>query len=255
MNNLSLLQKNLSDMSELFTTRMASFEDSLKSRSNPQDITSLATDFTNFKMLIWKAVAGLKTQLDLVAGTLDDIEMKSRANILLLHGVQEEEEEDLSELCVRLCKDKLSIVGITKKSFSACFRLGVNNNASNPRPIVMRFMDHHTRNQVWLAKKLLKGSGLTLSEFLTGYRHAVFVEARKELGVKGCWTSNGRIVIVCPDGARRKIVSMAEFRAFQAEFPKTHCESSRSTTAAGSSPSGKLEQRPKRGTRALPKPK
>ncbi|KAL4721307.1 hypothetical protein ACJJTC_012847 [Scirpophaga incertulas] len=57
-------------------------------------------------------------------------------------------------------------------------------SAKKTRPILVRFMSTHHRQTVWEAKTALKGSGVTLSEFLTQTRHGVFLDARRHFGFK-----------------------------------------------------------------------
>lgn len=202
-------------MTELFSSKMASFEESL-STSTPKgniDTTVLASEFSTFKSFIWKAVSGLKAQMELVFNTLDGLEMKSRANILLLHGLPENKVENIPALIANVCSEKLGLQEVSAQSFDACIRLGQKRDSEKPRPVLLRFHNLHCRSQVWAAKKKLKGSGLTLSEFLTSARHSVFVEARKAVGVSRSWTSDGKIVVVDSDGNRRRITSMTELRA------------------------------------------
>ncbi|XP_063373843.1 uncharacterized protein LOC134661632, partial [Cydia amplana] len=136
-----------------------------------------------------------------------------RSNILLLHGVPEAQDEVVVETVTSICQDKLQLQGISESSFIVCHRLGKSMSKKKPRAVLIKFVCLRTRNAVWSAKKLLKGSGYTVSEFLTGARHAVFVEARRVYGVKGSWTSDGKRVVVCPDGSRRKITTLAELQA------------------------------------------
>lgn len=220
MDRLTQLHQNMDEMTQMFASKMKSFEESL-SRSPAKDVSSLASEFQIFKTFIWKAVTGLKTQMELVLESLDSIEMKSRANILLLHGVVEKNDEDIPSDFIKLCKGALNLSNFVPHSLCLAFRLGRNISSTKPRPILLRFMDQQVRNTVWAAKKRLKGSGLTLSEFLTNVRHAVFVEARKSLGIKGCWTSgSGKVVVVRPNGEKIRVMKMADLRSVLEEHAR-----------------------------------
>ncbi|KAI5651301.1 hypothetical protein NE865_00545 [Phthorimaea operculella] len=211
MDRIAALSKNMNDLADLFTSKLAQFEKSIPPA--PQDNSTLASDFYAFKDFIMTAVANLKTQIELIYHSLEDIEMKSRSNTLLLHGLMEKDDEDLTQHISSMCHNQLQLASITADSFSACHRIGRNMSAEKPRPIVIRFACYKARQDVWLAKSKLKGTGLTLSEFLTPSRHALFLEARKALGVKGCWTMDGRIVAACPNGKRRRIGTMSDLAA------------------------------------------
>ncbi|XP_063385000.1 uncharacterized protein LOC134671160 [Cydia fagiglandana] len=211
MDLLSKLQKEMNSMKELFNSRMATFENSISTQAPAPP--AVRDDFNSFKDFIGKMVSGLQNQMDIVLKTLEEMETRSRAGILLLHGVPEAEGEIAPSKVTDICQNRLQLSDITTNSFVSCHRLGKNKAASKPRAILIKFSCSRTRDVVWAAKKLLKGSGFTLSEFLTNTRHAVFLEARRIYGVKGSWTSDGRIVVVCPDGSRHKITTMDELRA------------------------------------------
>lgn len=84
-------------------------------------------------------------------------------------------------------------------------------------------MEH--RQLVWDSKKTLKGTGITISEFLTQARHRVFAAARKHFGMPNCWSMEGKIVIICPDKSRRKIETASELQDLFAKFPSTAADS------------------------------
>ncbi|XP_063373605.1 uncharacterized protein LOC134661443 [Cydia amplana] len=211
MDLLSQLQKEMNSMKEFFNARMATFENSISTQAPAPP--AVPDDFNSFKDFIGKKVSGLQNQMDIVLKTLEEMETRSWAGILLLHGVPEAEGEIVPSKVTDICQNRLQLSDITTNSFVSCHRLGKNKAASKPRAILMKFSCSRTRDVVWAAKKLLKGSGFTLSEFLTNTRHAVYLEARGIYGVKGSWTSDGRIVVVCPDGSRHKITTMDELRA------------------------------------------
>ncbi|KAJ8708269.1 hypothetical protein PYW07_010394 [Mythimna separata] len=173
-------------------------------------------------------MSALKTQLELLTVGLDRHEMASRRQVLILHGLAEQKDEDHKSQAVSTIKDKMKIVNISSSDISSCHRLGADS--SRPRPLLIRFNGHNLRSEVWRSKTLLKGSGLVISEFLTKPRHDVFLNARKHFGVKQCWTSEGRIIILLPDKSRRKIESAAELQQLVALFPVASNTSSEKTS-------------------------
>lgn len=93
-------------------------------------------------------------------------------------------------------------------------RPGKNVAMVKPRLIFLRFSDHRLYQRVWAAKCGLETTGITLSEFLTASRCPVFVEARKTRGVKGCWSMDGKIIVVYFDGMKKVVTTMSELSAF-----------------------------------------
>ncbi|CAH2071214.1 unnamed protein product, partial [Iphiclides podalirius] len=84
------------------------------------------------------------------------------------------------------------------------------------------FAPYKKRSEVWENKTCLKGSGVTLSEFLTKSRHEVFKRARIHFGVKDCWTSEDRIVVLLPNKSRRRIERMSELEELIQRYPTPH---------------------------------
>lgn len=215
------LTNSLEEMSSMFSDRMQKYDDDLKnattSESSHKSIQSLSRDFTEFKCLIWKTVGMLKKQIELLTKGLDKHEMLSRRNMLLVHGVAEQNDINCILQITKLLTDKLKISDFSASDIQTCHRLGTNTN--KPRPILIRFHNYAIRNEVWRKKTLLKGTKLTISEFLTKTRHDVFVSARKHFGMKQCWSSEGKIVIQLPDKTRRKVEYATELHNLITQFP------------------------------------
>ncbi|KAJ2953232.1 hypothetical protein O0L34_g812 [Tuta absoluta] len=211
MDRIAELSKNMDNLAALFTSKLAHFEQSIPPAQ--QDNSKLASEFNEFKTFIMAAVSNLKAQIELIYLSLEDIEMRSRSNVLLLHGLPEKKDESLIQVITSICNNQLQIPNVTISSLKACHRLGRNASVEIPRPVLIRFYVNDARHEVWLAKRKLKGTGFTLSEFLTPARHALFLETRKALGVRDCWTMDGKIVAVCPDGKRRKIGSKTDLES------------------------------------------
>lgn len=134
--------------------------------------------------------------------------MRSRRKFLLIHGVPEPKSEDTSVSAVKTLTEHIDIV-VSHENISRSFRLG-QPLEDKPRPLLVKFRDISTRDKIWKAKSSLKGSGITLSEFLTRARRDLFMAARQRLGISKCWTRDGHIFVIDADEKRHKIISMAE---------------------------------------------
>lgn len=221
------LSNCMEELSATFTTRMDTYEEDLKNVSNNEashkTIASLSRDFMDFKCFIWKTMSALKTQMELLTVGLDRHEMASRRQVLLLHGLPEQKDEDHTSQAVLTLTDEMKIENISSSDITSCHRLGVDSG--KPRPLLIRFHSYNLRSEVWRNKTRLKGSGLVLSEFLTKPRHDLFLAARKHFSVKQCWTSDGKINIMLPDKSRRKIESATELQQLVARFPAATSDS------------------------------
>lgn len=196
-------------MAEQFNTTMKNFQQDLQKANSPVTTSSLATDFAAFKSFVITALNCLQRQVELFTCEFDRLEMRSRRKMLLLHGVPEEKSEDTSARVTSLIAEHLDIDQFSTTSIKTSYRLG-RRTEKKPRPIVVKFADVPVRNKVWFAKTKFKGTGITQSEFLTKSRHGVFVAARQHFGVNKCWTRDGVIYVVAPDGSRHKVERMLD---------------------------------------------
>lgn len=205
------INKSLFAMAEMFNSKMDKFQKDLhkSSTSSPVSPASLASEFDTFKAFIISALDTLQRQVEFLGREIDRQEMRRRRKMLLFHGVSEEKTEDLTSRVVGLVADRLLVSNFSSSSIKSSYRLGQSSN-NKPRPIVVKFSDISVRDKVWFAKTKLKGSGITQSEFLTKSRHDVFLEARSRFGINKCWTRDGYIHILAPDGSRHKVECFSE---------------------------------------------
>ncbi|XP_026323505.1 uncharacterized protein LOC113232862 [Hyposmocoma kahamanoa] len=217
------LASNLDDLQKMFESRMGDYEAKLQaSDTSPahRNIASLSQDFSEFKCFVLQTMSKLKAQIELISLGLDRHETFLRKKVLLFHGVAENKEEQLNSVIVKLLHNQLHLAEIHEKHLLACHRLGPwRSSQSKPRAVLVRFGDFELRRSVWDSKTALKGSGITISEFLTKARHSTFIAARKHFGVNRCWSTEGKIMIVLPDKTRTKVEAMAELRPLIARFP------------------------------------
>lgn len=209
--NMEAIKDSLTAMNEMFNMKMNEFQQELHKSSSPITASSLAADFNNFKSFTLSALNTLQRQVELISHEMDRQEMRRRKKMLLFHGVAEEKSEDLLDRVVTVIGDNLDLTDFSSSSIRSSYRLG--HPSEKFRPIVVKFMDVVTRNKVWYAKTKLKGTGVTLSEFLTKPRHTAFLEARKRFGVTKCWTRDGNIHVITPDGTKHKIEYLSELES------------------------------------------
>lgn len=209
------LKGTLSAMSELFNSRMAEFQQELQKSSTSTTAPStstLASEFASFKKFIASALETVQRQVEFLGREIDRLEMKRRRKMLLLHGVPEEQSENVEAVVIAAINKKLNVAECTPSSISRCQRLGRPTDKKT-RPVLVKFREVPVRDKVWFAKTKFKGSGFTLSEFLTKTRHSVFMQARQRFGVSKCWTRGGQIYILAPDGSHHQVDSLADLDA------------------------------------------
>ncbi|KAJ2937526.1 hypothetical protein O0L34_g19031 [Tuta absoluta] len=194
------VQMTLENMSKLFTAQMARFESGRK-------VSDIPDDYAEFKSFVVTALESLHQQIDLLASEVDQQEIRSRRKMLLFHGVQESANQDSISEVLNLCQSSLGLADITTADINRTHRLGKPGNGK-PRPLLVKFTSMVMRSKVWAAKTGLKGSGVTISEFLTKQRHGVFMAAREQFGVSKSWTRDGTIIVLTKDGSKRHITTM-----------------------------------------------
>lgn len=222
--DLSLsMSSNIEEIIRTFSTRMEEYDDKLQklatSAANPSspDLAVLTQDFLNFKSLVWKALALLKSQSECMALGLERHEAFMRKKVLLLHGIPEELNMTPVAKVTSIFCNQMGLADFSSNCIETCYRLG--NSKDKSRPILLRFRDLQYRQQIWENKTTLKGTGYTVSEFLTKSKHQVFMEARKHFGIKNCWSSDAKIIILLPDKTRSKVEMMSELKKLILRFP------------------------------------
>ena len=164
---------------------------------------------------------------------IDNLEQYSRRNCLILTGCQEkqaksqlythdldvieqkdQEEENTDEIVLDVFRNIMGMrIGIDE--VERTHRLGrkayINSTREDRlpksgRPIIIKFSAYRKRQEIFSNKKKLKGSDLLLTENLTKTRMHLLTKAREIVGVKNCWTVDGRIVAIRRD---KKIVTIS----------------------------------------------
>ncbi|XP_048484577.1 uncharacterized protein LOC119693580 [Plutella xylostella] len=203
------IKETIAEMMGQLNTRMASFEAQINKSPASPSASGLAVEFAAFRSFTVSAFNILQKQVEMLARGMDHLDMRSRRKILLIHGVPETKGENVVNAAVRVITGHIEEPELlSPKDVTRSHRMG--RLGDKPRPILVKFKDLTLRNKVWFSKAKLKGSGVTLSEFLTKPRHQAFMEARQRVGVKQCWTRDGCVVVLGADGKQHRIVSLAE---------------------------------------------
>lgn len=200
---MDAIQQSLNVMMEAFHKRLDSIEGQLPG-TTPVPSGGLAEEFANFKAFVVASFRAIQGQISLLAQQVDQAETHSRRKILLLHGLPEDLNEDTSKVLAATLVEQLKLAKFSVADISRCHRMG-RAATGRPRPVLFKLRDVTVREQIWSVKTALKNTGLTLSEFLTKTRHDLFMSARRVLGISRCWTRQGHVYALGPDGARRRI--------------------------------------------------
>ncbi|CAH0713412.1 unnamed protein product, partial [Brenthis ino] len=197
------IKESLSALTDLFNTRMNDFQQDLNKSSTPVTNHALPAEFSSFRSFILSVLNTLQRQVECLALEIDRQEMRRRHKMILFLGVPEKSAEDTTARVTSLVAEHLDLTNFSSASIKDSYRLG--RSSDKPRPIVVKFSDVAVRNKVWYSKTKLKGTGITQSEFLTKSRHNTFLEARQRFGIGKCWTRDGYIHVIAPDGSRHRV--------------------------------------------------
>ncbi|XP_039747912.1 uncharacterized protein LOC120625066 [Pararge aegeria] len=207
---MDTIKQSLQELSQHFNTTMAEFQHNLSTSIPATSPTSnISAQFSMFRTFVLSALENLQQQVEHLSKQQDKLEMNSRRKILLVYGIPDVNGEDTLKLVVKTLSDHLNMPDLSVADVSRCHRMG-SIKSGKQRAILLKFKQLSLRNQVWYDKTKLKGTGITLSEFLTRDRHAIFMEARQRFGVSKCWTKDGSIFVVQSNGSRRRIVAKSE---------------------------------------------
>ena len=125
---------------------------------------------------------------------VDELEQYSRRNYLLLHGVQENKNENTDNIVLKTMSEELDIK-IEENDLDRTNRIGSRNKeAGKPPAIIVKFTRYAIQNKIYSNKKKLKGKNVLITESLTSRRYNFLKEAQEKYGVKNVWTSDGRIL-------------------------------------------------------------
>lgn len=200
---------------------VASFEARLSggSATTQPSLDKLASDFKQFKVCMKLAIDLIRSQVTQTISAVDDLENRSRRKFLLFRGIKETEGEVLNALLTDIIVNKLKVHDFTTDSIRFCYRLGKDTTGAGKRPILVKFQTLDVRSRIWNSKKELKGAGVSIAEYLTAPRRDIFNEARKLFGVHKCWSQDGCVYLLTSDGAKHRLVSLAQLKEIVQKFP------------------------------------
>lgn len=199
--SLEALNKKFEETMNEFEKRLDKAND--KPGNSQGDLSSLRGDFNAFKKKMTSEISALQENVAQLELRVDAIDAASRKNLLLLHGVKEDESENTRSLVTTVLTG-LECPEDAIKGIVSTRRLGRAIPKKN-RPILIEFQYLNDRRSVWERKKGLKNSSLLLTESLTKTRQKLFSSARSTFSNNKCWTSDGTVMVLLPDGTKRAI--------------------------------------------------
>ena len=162
-------------------------------------ISNKFDDFERDRFEEEKIIKDLKEEVTYLRGKVDDItaetdrqEQYSRRNCLLIHGLPESKNENTDLLAMEAIETKMNIK-ITDNDIDRTHRIGKPKNNGKPRPVIIKFVRYNDRKKIFSSKKLLKDSGVSITESLTAFRMKKLTNARETFRFRNVWTVDRRI--------------------------------------------------------------
>ncbi|XP_071953848.1 uncharacterized protein [Antedon mediterranea] len=173
-----------------------------------QIVTDAAIEAIRFELDDTKdRLSKVEHQVENLQNELDEAEQYSRRNCLIIQGIEEKQGEITDNIVLDLFKKKLS-VEVDKTCIDRSHRLGpkVKKNG-RARGIIVKFSSYNVRNEVYKAKKKLKGSHIYIHENLTSKRSSLLRTVKQNYAsvVSAVWTQDGRIHTIIT-GSNEKVV-------------------------------------------------
>ena len=137
--------------------------------------------------------ADLHRKVQTAMSEVDNLQQYSRRNCLLCHGITESSDEDADQLVIDQCTEKLNL-SISRDMLERTHQLGPKRDqGGKPRAIIVKFCSYRNRRLVFINKKRLKGTGVTITESLTKARMELVKEVHKIMDDGNTWTSDGNM--------------------------------------------------------------
>ena len=176
------------------TQKMINLENSVDFCSKYYDDMKRANDVavTRITQLEQQNV-DLRRKVQTAMSEVDNLQQYSIRNRLLFHGITESSDEDTDQLVIDQCNEKLNL-SITRGMLERTHRLGPKRDqGGKPRAIIVKFCSCRNRRLIFINKKRLKGTGVTITESLTKARMELVKEVHKIVGDGNTWTSDGNV--------------------------------------------------------------
>lgn len=210
MRALKELEAKFNEGMTAFEKRCTTLAPDITSPSGDLNMITLLEEFRSFKEVMLQALGLLRTQLSSLTQLVDNLDNQGRRKFLLFRGVPENAGESPAKAIEEIVVSKLKIVSFsTESDVTSCYRLG-KQQGDKKRPILVRFANTGIRSQIWQSKKELKGSDISVAEFLTPLRRQIFNEARARCGVHNSWTNDGNVYIKLKGGDTRRLFNLLE---------------------------------------------
>ena len=149
--------------------------------------------------------------------TNDMIKMKDEINrygqytkkdLARMFGVVETKEEDCRQVVSDIITQRLKIK-VVPTDISVAHRVGKSTRQKH-RPIIIRFKDRTQRYEIMKARKVLKGSGISIAEDMTRENMELIRRAEGSRCFQSVWFWNGKVCAKNKDGKKIYTLNLSD---------------------------------------------
>ena len=135
-------------------------------------------------------IADVRSLLQRQRSDLNDIQQYSRKSHVRVFGMPEEQNENCQVKVTDLINSKLNY-SIDDNTVEVAHRVG--KVGEKPRAILVRFHRRDIKYSVMKARKMLRGSGISISEDLTKTNLNLVKESKQHPRIEDAWGWNGKV--------------------------------------------------------------
>lgn len=158
----------------------------------PNEVNDILAKIETFERDALASIAAVKTDLGLLIQNFQDYTQEKSLNSIVINGLEEKEGSDVCREICMLFKNFMKL-DVKKGDIDYYYWTGRKSAEKKSRPLVVTFVNRWRREEIFKSKKSLKGSNFTIHEFLINKNLALYKRTRDKVGIRSCWTWNGRI--------------------------------------------------------------
>ena len=149
----------------------------------------------------------LEAKLQKAHDNINELEQHGRRTCIVVNNLPSAPGKTDQEMFTTMCKDKMKFdeatVQIVKNKIAKIHRIGKGitgiDGTPKPRPLVVNLTDDRHKDMIYRHKKILKGTGIVISELLTPARSTLLKKCYELIKgthlERSIWTDNGRILV------------------------------------------------------------
>ena len=141
-------------------------------------------------------INSLNVRLDKADRALDCQEQYSRRNCFLIHGIDEENQENADEVVINVLKKEMD-EEITHQDIDRSHRLGNRKLGKNkPQPIIIKFLRYNVSVKIFKNKIKLQRKRISVKESLTKLKMEKLLKTREEHSFRNVWFNDRKILYI-----------------------------------------------------------